>query len=205
MNRFPPGPKGFLTLLRIARRSGTDPLGCFLDLARIYGDLIMPRIGPVRFCLVNHPDLVREVLVHQTKSFRKPERLKRNLAKVVGNGLLTNEGDSWLRQRRLVQPAFHSHRMERYAEIVVDKTRRMTADWPTAKGINIADAMTHLTLTIIAQALSERRSFHDRGQARGNVLIAVCVLNVDASAKRWIYLAFEKEIGQNIEFKLLRR
>lgn len=153
MNRTPPGPRGLLPLLRLARRAGTDPLGCFLELAHTYGDLIMLRLGPIRCCLVNHPDLVREVLVHQAKSFRKPKRLKRNLAKVVGNGLLTNEGDSWLRQRRLVQPAFHGRRMERYAEIVVDKTQQMMADWPTTKAINIADAMTHLTLTIIAQAL----------------------------------------------------
>ena len=153
VNRTPPGPKGLLSLVQLARRAGTDPLDCLLELARTYGDLIMLRLGPVRFCIVNHPDLVREVLVHQAKSFRKPKRLKRNLAKVVGNGLLTNEGDSWLRQRRLVQPAFHSRRMGRYAEIVVDKTRHMMADWPTAKAINIADAMTHLTLTIIAQAL----------------------------------------------------
>jgi len=153
LNRTPPGPKGLLTMLRLARQAGTDPLGCFLDLAQTYGDLIMLRLGPVRFCLLNHPDLVRDVLVHQAKSFRKPERLKRNLAKVVGNGLLTNEGDSWLRQRRLVQPAFHNRRMAHYAEIVVEKTHPMMGDWPNANAINIADAMTHLTLTIIAQAL----------------------------------------------------
>ena len=153
MNRTPPGPKGSLTLLRLALRAGTDPLGCFVDLARSHGDLIMLRLGPIRFCIVNHPDLVREVLVHRTKSFRKPQRLKRNLAKVLGNGLLTNEGDSWLRQRRLAQHAFHNRRMEHYAEVVVQKTRRMMAQWPTASTINVADVMTHLTLGIIARAL----------------------------------------------------
>ncbi|MEX2558682.1 MAG: cytochrome P450 [Pirellulales bacterium] len=153
MNRTPPGPRGLLTMLRLARRAGADPLGGLLELARTYGDLVMLRVGPSRFCLVNHPDLVREVLVLQNKGFRKPERFKRTLAKVVGNGLLTNEGDSWLRQRRLMQPAFHVRRMGHYAEIMVEKTRRLMADWATANAINIADAMTHLTLTIIAQAL----------------------------------------------------
>jgi cytochrome P450 len=179
MNRTPPGPKGLLTLLRLARQAGTDPLDCFLDLARTYGDLIMLRLGPVRFCIVNHPDLVREVLVHQAKSFRKPQRLKRNLAKVVGNGLLTNEGDSWLRQRRLVQPAFHNRRMERYAEIVVDKTRHMMADWPTAK-TNIADAMTHLTLSIIAQALFDVDVARQAPQLRNAVRVIAGALAREA-------------------------
>jgi cytochrome P450 len=124
-----------------------------LDLGRTYGDLVMLRLGPIRLCLVNHPDLAHEVFVVQAKSFRKPTRLKRNLAKVIGNGLLTNEADSWLRQRRLVQPAFQIRRMAHYADIVVEKVQQMMADWPSAGDVNIADAMTHLTLTIIAQAL----------------------------------------------------
>src|SRR5262249_5686703 len=88
MDGTPPGPSGLLTILRLVRRVGADPLEGFLDLARTHGDLVMLRPGPIRFCLINHPELVREVLVIQAKNFRKPERLKRNLAKVVGNGLL---------------------------------------------------------------------------------------------------------------------
>jgi hypothetical protein len=76
MSRTPPGPRGLLTMLRLARRAGTDPLGCFLHLAQTYGNLIILRLGPVRFCILNHPDLVRDVLVHQAKSFRKAPRLK---------------------------------------------------------------------------------------------------------------------------------
>src|SRR5262249_29853581 len=153
MDRTPPGPRDLLTILRLARRLGTDPLGGFLDLAQTHGDLVMLALGPIRFCLINRPDFVREVLVLQARNFRKPERFKRNLTRVIGNGLLTNEGDSWLRQRRLAQPAFHARRMGCYAEVVVEKTRRMLAGWSAADAIDVDEAMTHLTLTIIAQAL----------------------------------------------------
>ena len=104
MSRTPPGPRGLLTLLRLARRAGIDPLGCFLNLAQTYGDLIMVRVGPIRFCLVNHPDLVREVLVLQTKSFRKPERFKRNIGQ-SGRQWPVNQRGGFLAPPASVGPA----------------------------------------------------------------------------------------------------
>jgi hypothetical protein len=70
-------------MLRLARQLGNDPLRGFLDLARTYGNVVMLRVGPFKFCLLNQPDLVREVLVVQAKGFCKPERLKRNLAAIA--------------------------------------------------------------------------------------------------------------------------
>src|SRR5262245_39616763 len=150
--QVPPGPRSFLGL-GLARRFRTDPLGFTLELARTHGDLVYFRAGPYRCYLASHPDLVQEVLVARHKHFRKQPRTIKILRKIDGNGLVLTEGDFWLRQRRLVQPAFHPRRMARYAETTVALTRRMLQGWPERREQDIAEVMTHLTLEIIARTL----------------------------------------------------
>ena len=106
---LPPGPKG--TLLRgnlgqfNARR-----LDFFLDVAREYGDLASFRFGPRRIFLASHPDLIEQVLVTDAKHYVKHFGA-RMYKPVLGNGLVTSEGDFWLRQRKLSQPAFLKSRL----------------------------------------------------------------------------------------------
>ena len=99
MTRIAPGPQGtFLGgNLHEVRR---DMLGFFLRIAREYGDVASFRLGPRRLHLINHPDLVEQVLVQRAKEFRKNYGFRMNRL-LLGNGLLTSEGDFWLRQRRL--------------------------------------------------------------------------------------------------------
>src|SRR5215218_4079242 len=83
-----------------------DRLGFLTECARTYGDVVGLRFGPRRMMVVNHPDLVEEVLVANNRHYIKHFAL-RMARSTLGNGLLTSEGDFWRRQRRLVQPAFH--------------------------------------------------------------------------------------------------
>src|SRR5262249_13814557 len=122
-----------------------------IRVARDYGDMACFRMGPVRAAFVNHPDLVREILVTKAKSFRKQRRTLDALRQVDGEGLVITEGDFWLRQRRLLQPAFSPKRMGRYAELIVDRTRRVVDKWSVGQTLNIVDEMTHLTVEIIAR------------------------------------------------------
>src|SRR5262245_10918552 len=100
----PPGPKGNWLLGNVTefRR---DRLGFLERCAREYGDCVGLRLGPFKIMVVNHPDLVEDVLVTQNRRFIKHFALR--MAKpTLGNGLLTSEGEFWRRQRRLAQPAF---------------------------------------------------------------------------------------------------
>lgn len=150
-DRLPPGPTGSLFGLSLAREFGRDPLGFVLRLGQEYGDMAYFRMGPVRAFLVNHPDLIHEVLVTKAKHFVKERKSLDTLRQVDGEGLVVAEGDFWLRQRRLLQPAFSPRRMGGYASAIVAKTTGMLDRWRPGETRNIVDDMTHLTLEIIAK------------------------------------------------------
>ena len=88
----------------------------------------MLRFGFTRVYLISHPDLIEEVLVAEARNFIKHFALRMNRL-MLGNGLLTSEGDFWLRQRRLIQPAFHRERIAGYGG---RHGRVRRADWPPA-------------------------------------------------------------------------
>lgn len=153
MKQLPPGPTDRIFGLSIARRFQTEPLEFITSLGRDYGDAAAWRMGPQQSLFINHPDLVREVLVTKAKSFRKVERIKRGFRAIDGNGLILSEGDFWLRQRRLVQPAFHHTRLAHYAALTVDYTRRMLDRWNANAPIDICAEMTRLTCALIAKMM----------------------------------------------------
>lgn len=147
----PPGPKGhWLTgNLRDFRR---DMLGFYTRLAREYGDVARFRLGPKRLVLVSHPDFIEQVLVTENRNFIKHYAL-RLLTPTLGNGLLMSEGDFWLRQRRLIQPAFSKQRIESYAGLMVEHSERLLAEYRDGESRDLHADMMRLTLGIVAQAL----------------------------------------------------
>lgn len=153
MTRQPPGPKDALLGATLARRFRSEPLEFITEVSRTYGDVAYLRMGPLKAYFINHPQLIREVLVTRNKSFRRPRWMTAGLAKIDGNGLVLSEGDFWLRQRRLVQPAFQSKRFQGYADAMVRSTRAMLDRWTANEPFDIADEMTHLTLDIIGATL----------------------------------------------------
>jgi cytochrome P450 len=151
--RFPPGPKTGYFDWSLARRLQTERLDYPLELARTYGDLAYFRLGPVHLYFANHPDLVKEVLITRGKSFRKLPRLIRALRDVDGNGLVLSEGDFWLRQRRLVQPAFSPKRFDGYAKTIVDCAQQTVDSWSAGSEIDVPSEMRRLALAIVARTL----------------------------------------------------
>src|SRR5437879_6039793 len=123
----PPGPRGHwlsgnLPEFRLGR------LEYLRQCAQSYGDVVALRFAHRRLLLVSHPDLIEEVLVTQNQNFIKHFALRLNPL-LLGKGLLTSEGDFWLRQRRLVQPAFVRSRIASYAPAMVAATLRLLATW----------------------------------------------------------------------------
>ena len=129
-----------------------DPLGLYTQWARQYGDIFYYRVFSRHIYFLNNPDLIEYVLVTNYQSFIKGEALQFN-RRIFGNGLLTNEGDSWLQQRRLIQPAFHRDRIESYGDTMVAYTERMIAAWHDGEVRDIHLDMMRLGLEIVAKAL----------------------------------------------------
>jgi cytochrome P450 len=147
----PPGPKerfpGEL-LLALQR----NPTGLLRRLACDYGDIIYFRIGPFRFFLLNHPDLIKDVLVTHHRNFIKG-RAHQQARRVLGEGLLTSEGDFHLRQRRLIQPLFHRHHLEQYGAAISELGEKACERWQAGETLDIAHEMWDLTLRIIARTM----------------------------------------------------
>jgi cytochrome P450 len=147
----PPGPKGHL-LGDNLREYARDPLGFLSCCANRYGDVVRLRFMGQAFYLLSHPDLIEYVLVENNRNFTKTKILKRN-GRLLGEGLLTSEGEFWRRQRRLAQPAFHRKRIAAYGEVMVDFAERSLEGWRDGQTVDVHEEMTRLTLEIVAKCL----------------------------------------------------
>jgi len=150
--KFPPGPSFGLRRWSLGPLNSGDPLGYFTGIVREYGDVVGLRIFNFRILLINHPDHIEDVLVNHPRKFIKGRVLQAN-KRVFGRGLLTSEGDFWLRQRRLVQPAFHRTRIAGYASTMVEYTERLLDEWQDGEERDIHKEMMQLTLQIVAKTL----------------------------------------------------
>lgn len=148
-----PGPPVGWLGMKSAREFSRDPLGFIERAVREYGSLVALRFGPVRAFLAIDPQAVHEVLVSRSKSFRKERRTLSAVRKIDGDGIITTEGDFWLRQRRLVQKGFSPDHMARYAEVTVRRTAQMLERWPRQGEVEICNEMTCLALAVIAETM----------------------------------------------------
>jgi len=129
-----------------------SPLEFFTGVARDYGDVAGLRLLNFRTIFINHPDMIEDVLVNHAKKFHKGRVLKAN-KRLFGEGLLTSEGDFWLRQRRLAQPAFHRARIAAYGETMVQYAERALIEWRNGEERDIHEEMMQLTLQVVGKTL----------------------------------------------------
>ena len=145
------GPKN-LPLLGNLPRFRAQPLAFLTGIAREYGDLPYFRLGPYHAHLINHPDYIRDILVTNQSNFTKSRALQRGRI-FLGDGLLTSEGKFHLRQRRLVQPAFHRERLQGYGATMVELALRARDRWTPGAQLEMSDEMMRLTLAIVGKTL----------------------------------------------------
>lgn len=129
-----------------------DALELLTRCTRDYGDFVRMRLGLTPAILVGHPELVDEVLVTRNHDFRKHVGARR-LGSLLGNGLLLAEGDFWLRQRRLMQPAFHRQRIAAMGQTMVGAAQGMIDDWRPGETRDVSQEMIELTLRIVGRTL----------------------------------------------------
>ena len=147
---LPPGPRGRMIGTLVV--PGRDTLALLTRFAREYGDISFFRLGGERCYFINHPQYVRDVLVTNQRNFTKSRGLER--AKLLlGEGLLTSEGQHHLRQRRLIQPAFHRERIAGYGAVMVDYAVRMRERWSNGQTFDVAKEMMRVTLAIAGKTL----------------------------------------------------
>jgi len=147
----PPGPRGSWLGGNIGQfRRGR--LDFYTSCVRTYGDFVALRFGPYRIILVSDPDAIEYVLSTGARNFSKHFALRINPL-ILGNGLLTSEGDFWRRQRRLIQPAFQRSRLGSYGPAFVSLTQRMLERWQPGRQVDILTEMERLTLDIAGKTL----------------------------------------------------
>jgi len=150
-NGWPPGPRRTpRAVLPLAL--GREPLSYLRELARTYGDVAHITAAGEHIVVLSHPQLVKDVLITHQRNFRKGRGLER-ARKLLGNGLLTNEGEDHLRQRRLIQPAFHKERIASYATAMTGYADRVQSRWADGATLDVAEEMMRLTLGVVGRTL----------------------------------------------------
>ncbi len=134
-----------------------DPLGFMMQQREQAGDFIHYPLRITNAYQVTHPDLVRQILQTNNRNYNKDTIQYNTLSQITGRGLLTSDGDVWLQQRRLAQPAFHRKRLEAMATTMTDATVAMLERWETkshaGEAIDIDEEMMQLTLEIVGKTL----------------------------------------------------
>jgi len=151
-----PGPRGQF-LFGCLREFRRDQLSFLRDLQRTYGDYVrIPTVPGYDVYLLSDPAAVEHVLVRNYKNYRKPEFLIGPIRLLLGNGLFSSEGDLWLRQRRMSQPAFVRGSVVRVAAGMTEAVERLTKEWeaaPDGRTLDVASEMMRLVLEIAGATL----------------------------------------------------
>jgi cytochrome P450 len=148
---YPPGPRG-MRLARALFAYRKNPIGFFVKLAEDYGESVHFRLGLRHAFLFTHPDAIKEILVTKQAHFIKG--LGHQWTKqFLGEGLLTSEGEFHQRQRRLVKPVFHRHRLAAYACVMTDYAEETSRRWGDGTAVEVSEEMRRLTLSIAAKTL----------------------------------------------------
>src|SRR6478609_603121 len=163
-------------MLRGALRMRRDPLGFLLDVAAEHGDLVAFPVPRHPALLVNHPDGVQRVLQANHRGYDRGTVQYRTLAHVTGGGLLTSDGERWLRHRRLMQPAFHQRAVAGVVEHSNEAVARRLDAWSrTADGtvVDVDAAMMHTALEVVGGSLFSTDLSGDAGTIVNAVLEAL--------------------------------
>lgn len=133
-----------------------NPLKLYVDAMHRYRDIVRMRFGPRHSYTLFHPDLIKRVLVDNNRNYIRNRLGNELLKEIIGLNLLTADGEFWLRQRRLMQPAFHRQRILGFGHIIADSARQLLQGWahlgPGAE-VDVARAMMTMTLQVVGRAL----------------------------------------------------
>jgi len=148
---YPPGPT-YILPYRLVRKFLHDPLKLLTDISHTYGDIAHFKFGSQNVYLLNNPDYIEDVLVTNYKKFIKSRGLQVS-KRLLGNGLVTSEGEYHDLQRHLIQPTFYPKRIKTYSDMMIKQANDMCNSWHDGAILDIHKEMTKLTLAIICKTV----------------------------------------------------
>lgn len=155
MSNYPPSPKGD-PILGHFRAFRKNSMAFMRSSVQSHGDFILFRLLNKKVYMISDADLAKYVMQTNNKNYHKSPGYK-PLRLLVGNGTFTSEGEFWLQQRRLYQPAFAKKRIELYSTAVIESSAKLAADWAERSAnnqdIDGSSEMMELTMDIIGQTL----------------------------------------------------
>jgi cytochrome P450 len=152
---LPPGPRGY-ALLKLSEFQH-QPIEYLGHLWQEYGDLVrLPIMPGLTFCLAAHPDHAEHILSQHQHRYGRPDLFLKSMGLMQGQGLFSSEGAVWLKQRRLMQPAFRQQQIIQLQAVMLSCVESLLREWeekPAGEVIDIAAEMTRLTLKIVSLTL----------------------------------------------------
>src|SRR6267378_2549997 len=181
---LPPAIKGSF-IQGVMPEFNRDALG-FIERGRNYGDVVRMRFLYLTAYFLYHPEDIEYVLSTNAKNFIKSRSVRSPFfQRLVGNGLLTSEGEFWRRQRRLAQPAFHRQRISSYGDVMVDYTQRMISSWQAGEQRFIDRDMMRLTMEIVVKTLFNSQVSADADRV-GRVISELVKPFASQATLKWI-------------------
>lgn len=162
----PPGPRGF-PIIGNTTQWASDPCGFRERCADQYGPVVNYNIMGMDAYMLTDPDAIKQVLIDKVDYFPKLQSRDGHLSKLVGDGLLTSDGDLWQQQRAAIEPAFYMSHIKNYTDIMVNRATERLTGWNSGDIVDIDREMRRLTLDILVEAMfgqeidSEARGLHD--------------------------------------------
>jgi len=149
--RGPTGPAGW-PLLNNTVQFSRDPFG-FYERCATYGDVVPYTVAGRTFYMLMHPDDIERVLATEHAKFRKGDFQREQLQMVLGEGLLTSEGNRWRDQRQRIQPAFTPDKIQSYTEVMTECAEQAMDGWRTGESVAIDEEMRRVTVQVLARSL----------------------------------------------------
>jgi cytochrome P450 len=195
-----PGPRGnvlFHPSFNVRSKTHTY----LQKLEKDYGDISRIKFGPFNVIYLAKPDYIEHMLLHRDTYVKVKEGGM--LRQLLGNGLLTSEGEFWLKQRRLIQPVFHKQRLQLFAQKIADSATEMLAGWEKHEGqvLDIYGEMNQVTLDIVGRTLLStniKGEFGKVSQALTNMLKAVTNRSRFMRFPLWFPLPSHLRIQRNL-------